>query len=86
MKTIQKFRHYCMILLVVLASTAYGQEPTRNYEFDGQVKWMLFTDTETLLASTGEALVGIKPNTSELAFKIDRLKKVKEENLEFVIY
>ncbi|VAW23480.1 hypothetical protein MNBD_BACTEROID04-539, partial [hydrothermal vent metagenome] len=61
-----------------------AQNADYNYTFDGQVKWMLLTDTGTLLASTGEALVGIKPNSNEVSFKIDRLKKVKEENLEFV--
>ncbi|WP_457618689.1 hypothetical protein [Lutibacter sp.] len=61
-----------------------AQNADYNYTLDGQVKWMLLTDTGTLLASTGEALVGIKPNSSEVSFKIDRLKKVKEENLEFV--
>ncbi|MCF6168299.1 hypothetical protein [Lutibacter sp.] len=61
-----------------------AQNADYNYTFDGQVKWMLLTDTGTLLASTGEALVGIKPNSSEVSFKIDRLKKVKEENLEFI--
>lgn len=77
-----------MLLVIALLTTSiYGQSidtPTHNYTFDGQVKWMLLTETGTLLASTGEALVGIKPNRKELAFKIDRLKKVKEENLEFV--
>lgn len=58
--------------------------PEHNYTFDGQVKWMLLTESGTLLASTGEALAGIKPGSSEVSFKIDRLKKVQQENLEFV--
>jgi hypothetical protein len=68
----------------LVTTSLSAQDATHNYTFDGQVKWMLLADTGTLVASTGEALVGIKPNSSELAFKIDRMKKVKEENLEFV--
>lgn len=73
-----------LIIFLISKLPASSQEATHNYTFDGQVKWMLLTETGTLLASTGEALVGIKPNSNEVAFKIDRLKKVKEENLEFV--
>lgn len=58
------------------------QTPDQQYSFDGQVKWMLLTHTGTVLASTGEALVGIKPNTNEFLFKFESLKRVKEENLE----
>lgn len=72
------------VFLVISTMSIKSQNADYNYTFDGQVKWMLLTDTGTLLASTGEALVGIKPNSSEVSFKIDRLKKVKEENLEFV--
>ncbi len=72
------------IFLITSIGTITSQEADYNYNFEGQVKWMLLTETGTLLASTGEALVGIKPNSNEVAFKIDRLKKVKEENLEFV--
>ncbi|WP_457616357.1 outer membrane protein assembly factor BamB family protein [Lutibacter sp.] len=64
--------------------TVFSQNPDVNYTFNGQVKWMLLTNTGTLLASTGEALVGIRPNTTSPSFKLDRLKKIKEENLEFV--
>lgn len=84
MRTTNQLKKIFILFVLALSGTINAQEPTHNYEFDGQVKWMLLTDTGTLLASTGEALVGIKPNSSELAFKIDRLKKVKEENLEFV--
>ena len=84
MRTTIKLKSILFSLVLMVSGTLYAQEPAHNYQFDGQVKWMLLTDTGTLLASTGEALVGIKPNNSELAFKIDRLKKVKEENLEFV--
>ncbi len=74
-----------IILLLAISINAQSIDtPEHEYTFNGQVKWMLLTETGTLLASTGEALVGIKPNSKEVAFKIDRLKKVKEENLEFV--
>ena len=78
------FKNLMLIIFLTGILSALAQEPEHNYTFDGQVKWMLLTETGTLLASTGEALVGIKPNSNEVSFKIDRLKKVKEENLEFV--
>lgn len=85
MKTI---RSAMLCALALFFSISIGAQsistPEYEYAFDGQVKWMLLTETGTLLASTGEALVGIKPNSSEVSFKIDRLKKVAEENLEFV--
>ena len=84
MKLLKQIKIFVLILSTVLLAPVSAQEADSNYAFDGQVKWMLLTDTGTLLASTGEALVGIKPNSSEVSFKIDRLKKVKEENLEFV--
>jgi hypothetical protein len=73
-----------VICFLVNSFTSIAQDADYTYTFDGQVKWMLLTDTGTLLASTGEALVGINPHSQEVDFKIDRLKKVKEENLEFV--
>lgn len=75
------------VLLFIFSSifvNAQDNKADYQYSFDGQVKWMLLTETGTLLASTGEALVGIRPNSKEVSFKIDRLKGVKEENLEFV--
>jgi hypothetical protein len=79
------FKNQLVITLLLFYSlTLFSQQADINYTFDGQVKWMLLTNTGTLLASTGEALVGIKPNSNNVSFKIDRLKKVKEENLEFV--
>lgn len=80
--TIQKCLFF--IFLITSITTLTAQEADYNYNFDGEVKWMLLTESGTLLASTGEALVGIRPNSTEVSFKIDRLKKVKEENLEFV--
>ena len=87
MKNLHKHIKYFWILIFTVTSVfSYAQNTNADYQysFEGQVKWMLLTDTGTLLASTGEALVGIRPNTNEVSFKIDRLKKVKEENLEFV--
>lgn len=85
-KTNNYFRNFWVVLFVCSFILTNAQSSTADYHytFDGQVKWMLLTDTGTLLASTGEALVGIRPNTNEVSFKIDRLKSVKEENLEFV--
>lgn len=83
MKTLKKLT-ITLLIMAIFSAHINAQEPAYNYTFDGQVKWMLLTQSGTLLASTGEALVGIRPNESEVAFKIDRLKKVKEENLEFV--
>jgi PQQ-like domain len=84
----KKFKSTLLLVLVFLLNISLNAQsidtPENEYAFNGQVKWMLLTETGTLLASTGEALIGIKPNSKEVAFKIDRLKKVKEENLEFV--
>lgn len=73
-----------MLLIVglLLVSVAYSQDPSNQYDFDGSVKWMMLTESGVLVASTGEALVGIKPNESKPFFKFDRLKRVKEEHLE----
>ncbi|HHC80122.1 MAG TPA: hypothetical protein ENK46_09590 [Flavobacteriia bacterium] len=70
-------------LLLIIHVNAQ-QTPDYQYSFNGQVKWMKLTSAGTLLASTGEALVGIKPNTNDFLFKFENLKKLKEENLEFV--
>jgi len=71
-------------MLLVTVSWAQKTTPDYQYAFDGKVKWMLLHDTGTLLASTGEALAGIKPGSENVSFKFDRLKKVKEENLEMI--
>ncbi len=80
----QLFQILTLIVLILNVKNVYSQSADFNYTFDGQVKWMMLTESGTLLSSTGEALVGIRPNSPEVSFKIDRLKKVKEENLEFV--
>jgi len=75
-----------LLAVVLLANTGNAQKATPDYQygFDGQVKWMMLHESGTLIASTGEALVGIRPHNGEVSFKINRLKKVKEENLELV--
>ncbi|GAG96619.1 unnamed protein product, partial [marine sediment metagenome] len=62
MKTINKLKNLLFIFLLFGTASVIAQDADYNYTFEGQVKWMLLTDTGTLLASTGEALVGIKPN------------------------
>lgn len=71
-----------MITLFLTVSSLFAQTPDHQYNFDGQLKWMMLHESGTLIASTGEALVGIRPSSAEFSFKFDRLKKVKEENLE----
>lgn len=75
-----------LVTAMLLSHTVSAQKTTPDYQysFDGQVKWMILHESGTLLASTGEALAGIRPNSSEVSFKIDRLKRVKEEHLQFV--
>ena len=75
-----------LITVMLLAHSGWAQKTTPDYQyaFDGQVKWLILHESGTLLASTGEALAGIRPNSSEVSFKFDRLKRVKEEHLEFV--
>ncbi|RED47903.1 putative pyrroloquinoline-quinone binding quinoprotein [Seonamhaeicola aphaedonensis] len=75
-----------LIMVLLLAHTGWTQKTTPDYQyaFDGQVKWLMLHESGTLLASTGEALAGIRPNSSEVSFKLERLKRVKEEHLEFV--
>lgn len=71
-----------MLMLFLGVSMGYAQTPDAQYVFDGNVKWMMLSETGVLIASTGEALVGLKPNQTEPHFKLDRVKKVKEEDLE----
>ncbi|TWO34467.1 PQQ-binding-like beta-propeller repeat protein [Seonamhaeicola sediminis] len=75
-----------LVMIMLLAHTGWTQKTTPDYQyaFDGQVKWLMLHESGTLLASTGEALAGIRPNSSEVSFKLERLKRVKEEHLEFV--
>jgi PQQ-like domain len=80
MRTINQFM--LLIVGVLLVTSVQAQSPDNQYNFEGQVKWMMLTESGVLVASTGEALVGIKPNETTPFFKIDRLKRVKEENLE----
>ncbi len=80
MRTINQFM--LLIVGVLLVTAIQAQSPENQYNFDGSVKWMMLTESGVLVASTGEALVGIKPNETTPFFKIDRLKRVKEENLE----
>jgi len=84
MKLLHKLK-LALVLFLTYASTINSQQtPDYQYKFDGQIKWMMLHESGTLIASTGEALVGIRPHNGEIAFKIERLKKVKEENLELV--
>ncbi len=84
MKTI-KLKGLFVVTLLFLSITINAQKaetPDYQYNFDGNVKWMMLTESGVMVASTGEALVGIKPNQSDLHFKFERVKKVKEEHLE----
>jgi hypothetical protein len=75
-----------MVTLFMSVSSLFAQKTTPDYQysFDGQVKWMMLHESGTLIASTGEALIGIRPNSTEVSFKFDRLKRVKQENLELL--
>ena len=84
MKTLNTKRMFALLVLFFIVQVNAQQTPDYQYTFDGQVKWMMLTQTGTVIASTGEALVGIKPNTNDFLFKFESLKRVKEENLEFI--
>lgn len=84
MKTTNYLKLFVIVFMTSIISSNAQQTPDYQYNFDGQVKWMMLHESGTLIASTGEALVGIRPHNGTVAFKIDRLKKVKEENLELV--
>ena len=85
MKTLLiQIKRIVIVTLLISVTSLFAQTPEYQYNFDGPVKWMMLHESGTLIASTGEALVGIKPNKADLHFKLDRLKKVKEENLELV--
>lgn len=79
-----QFKKLMVLTLFLSVTSLFAQTPDNQYQFDGEVKWMMLTESGTLVASTGEALVGIKPGQSEPHFKLDRLKRVKEEHLETV--
>ncbi len=83
MRTINQF--VLLIMGVLLVTSVQAQSPDHQYNFSGQVKWMMLHESGTLIASTGEALIGIRPNSNDVSFKFDRLKRVKEENLEPVL-
>ncbi len=83
--TATRLKNIFGILIFLLSITINAQNaetPDYQYNFDGNVKWMMLTESGVMVASTGEALVGIKPNESTPFFKFDRLKKIKEEHLE----
>ncbi len=83
MKTgIVKLKSITIIILFLSVISLAAQTPDNQYSFDGNVKWMMLTESGIMVASTGEALVGIKPNQSDLHFKFERVKRVKEEHLE----
>lgn len=84
MKTTKLFSLLLVALLIGSISIQAQKSPDYQYQFDGEVKWMMLLESGTLIASTGEALVGIRPNNGEVAFKFPELKKIKEENLEVV--
>lgn len=86
MKTLLiQIKSIVIITLFLTVSSLFAQTPDHQYNFDGQIKLMMLHESGTLVVSTGEALVGIRPNSNEVSFKIDRLKRVKEENLEPVL-
>ena len=68
--------------LTLMVHARQVETPDLQYQFDGNIKWMMLSESGVLVASTGEALVGIKPNQETLHFKFDRVKNVKEEHLE----
>ncbi|MFL1013133.1 hypothetical protein [Flavisericum labens] len=84
MRDIKKIVMLVVALLLAHAGWSQKTAPDYQYAFDGQVKWLILHESGTLLASTGEALTGIRPNSHEVSFKLERLKRVKEEHLEFV--
>ena len=79
MKTLNKL---FLLIGCLIISNVIAQAPETAYNFNGSVKWIMLSESGVLVASTGEALVGIKPNETQPFFSFDRLKKVKEENLQ----
>lgn len=71
-----------LLLISITINAQKAETPDYQYNFDGNVKWMMLTESGVMVASTGEALVGIKSHQKDLHFKFERVKKVKEEHLE----
>jgi len=65
MKLLSTKKLLTLLVLFFITQVNAQQTPDFQYTFDGQVKWMMLTQTGTVIASTGEALVGIKPNTND---------------------
>ncbi|NND51119.1 MAG: PQQ-binding-like beta-propeller repeat protein [Flavobacteriaceae bacterium] len=82
MNRVNFIKRIALVVFFISTTGLVAQEPSNQYSFDGNVKWMMLSESGVLVASTGEALVGIKPNQPDLHFKFERVKNVKEEHLE----
>lgn len=71
------YQFMALIVGVLLMVNVHAQNPDNQFGFDGSVKWMMLTESGVLVASTGEALVGIKAGETTPFFKIDRLNELK---------
>lgn len=83
MFTQNTFKKIFLILMLFSFGAVFSQKTTPDYTYKmtGQVKWMMLTESGTLVASTGDALVGIEPNSSTISFKLDVIKNIPKENV-----
>jgi len=77
------FKKMFLILTLFSFSIGFSQKtsPDYTYKMTGQVKWMMLTEAGTLVASTGDALVGIEPNSATISFKLNAIKNIPKENV-----
>jgi len=77
------FKKMFLMLMLFGFGIGFSQKTTPDYTYKmtGQVKWMMLTESGTMIASTGDALVGIKPNSATINFKLEAIRNIPKENV-----
>jgi len=86
MKKIKFLKISLLSILFLTVQVLIGQKtnPQYTYKMNSQVKWMMLTESGTLVASTGSALIGIYPNSSNVSFAIDDINGIPKENVQSI--
>lgn len=82
-----KFKILIYTVFLGLASVAYGQKaeaPNWQYDIGGKIHEMFLTEAGTLVVTSNDGLVGIKPGTNQLLFKFTDYGRVKPDEIQFI--
>ncbi|MCP4706369.1 MAG: PQQ-like beta-propeller repeat protein [candidate division Zixibacteria bacterium] len=75
---------FTLLFVAISANITIGSTPEWNVEFGKKVNWMQLTPTGHLIVSTDEGLAAVDPESGDIMWRDENLKKLKQEMFDLI--